>query len=116
MYSHPAPGLSEPMQELALEPVRLLPFPQASSQSLPGTSYRLMKPGFTLKIADKLESEFFNVMPIALAKGLVEGFLPPFSHDIDYRCCNIYPGIQHRGNCCRRRAQADIQYLAYADL
>ena len=33
--------------------------------------------GFTLKIADKLESEFFNVMPIALAKGLVEGFLPP---------------------------------------
>ena len=33
--------------------------------------------GFTLKIADKLESEFFNVMPIRLAKGLVEGFLPP---------------------------------------
>ncbi len=33
--------------------------------------------GFTLKIADKLEREFFNVMPIALAKGLVEGFLPP---------------------------------------
>ena len=32
--------------------------------------------GFTLKIADKLESEFFNVMPIRLAKGLVEGFLP----------------------------------------
>lgn len=32
--------------------------------------------GFTLKIADKLESEFFNVMPIGLAKSLVEGFLP----------------------------------------
>ncbi len=32
--------------------------------------------GFTLKIADKLESEFFNVMPIELAKGLVKGFLP----------------------------------------
>ena len=32
--------------------------------------------GFTLKIADKLESEFFNVMPIELAKGLVRGFLP----------------------------------------
>ena len=32
--------------------------------------------GFTLKIADRLESEFFNVMPMELAKGLVEGFLP----------------------------------------
>ncbi len=32
--------------------------------------------GFTLKILDKLESEFFNVMPIQLAKGLVKGFLP----------------------------------------
>ncbi len=32
--------------------------------------------GFTLKIADKLESEFFNVMPMELAKSLVEGFLP----------------------------------------
>lgn len=32
---------------------------------------------FVLKIADKLESEFFNVMPIKLAKSLVEGFLPP---------------------------------------
>ncbi|HIX28117.1 MAG TPA: flagellar motor switch protein FliN [Candidatus Blautia stercoravium] len=32
--------------------------------------------GFSLKIADKLESEFFNVMPISLAKELVEGFLP----------------------------------------
>lgn len=32
--------------------------------------------GFTLKIADKLESEVFNVMPIGLAKSLVEGFLP----------------------------------------
>ncbi len=32
--------------------------------------------GFTLRIADQLESEFFNVMPIELAKSLVEGFLP----------------------------------------
>ncbi len=32
--------------------------------------------GFSLKIADKLESEFFNVMPISLAKSLVQGFLP----------------------------------------
>lgn len=32
--------------------------------------------GFSLKIADKLESEFFNVMPISLAKSLVKGFLP----------------------------------------
>lgn len=32
--------------------------------------------GFTLKIADRLESEFFNVMPMKLAKELVEGFLP----------------------------------------
>ncbi len=32
--------------------------------------------GFTLRIADKLESEFFNVMPIELAKGLIRGFLP----------------------------------------
>lgn len=32
--------------------------------------------GFSLKIADKLESEFFNVMPISLAKELVKGFLP----------------------------------------
>ena len=31
--------------------------------------------GFTLKISDKLESEFFNVMPVKLAKGLVKGFL-----------------------------------------
>ena len=31
---------------------------------------------FTLKIADKLESEFFNVMPMELAKGLLKGFLP----------------------------------------
>ncbi len=31
---------------------------------------------FVLKIADKLESEFFNVMPIELAKSLVKGFLP----------------------------------------
>lgn len=32
--------------------------------------------GFTLKIADRLESEFFNVMPMELAKALVESFLP----------------------------------------
>ncbi len=32
--------------------------------------------GFTLRIADKLESEFFNVMPIELAKALVDGFIP----------------------------------------
>lgn len=32
--------------------------------------------GFTLKIADKLESEFINVMPPELAKELVAGFLP----------------------------------------
>ena len=31
---------------------------------------------FALKIADQLESEFFNVMPISLAKSLVIGFLP----------------------------------------
>ncbi len=31
---------------------------------------------FVLKIADKLESEFFNVMPMNLAKSLVQGFLP----------------------------------------
>ena len=31
---------------------------------------------FSLNIADKLESEFFNVMPISLAKSLVKGFLP----------------------------------------
>lgn len=31
---------------------------------------------FALKIADQLESEFFNVMPISLAKSLVKGFLP----------------------------------------
>ena len=31
---------------------------------------------FTLRIADRLESEFFNVMPMELAKGLVRGFLP----------------------------------------
>ncbi len=32
--------------------------------------------GFTLKIADQMESEFFNIMPIRLAKSLVEGILP----------------------------------------
>ncbi|MEY8356441.1 flagellar motor switch protein FliN [Lachnospiraceae bacterium 54-53] len=32
--------------------------------------------GFTLKIADQLESEFINVMPPCLAKELVSGFLP----------------------------------------
>jgi len=32
--------------------------------------------GFTLKIADQLESEFINVMPPHLAKELVRGFLP----------------------------------------
>ena len=32
--------------------------------------------GFTLKIADQLESEFINVMPPSLAKELVAGFLP----------------------------------------
>lgn len=32
--------------------------------------------GFTLKIADKLESEFINVMSPALAKELVAGFFP----------------------------------------
>ena len=32
--------------------------------------------GFTLQSAEKLESEFFNVMPMNLAKSLVEGFLP----------------------------------------
>lgn len=31
---------------------------------------------FILKIADKLESEFFNVMPMHLAKSMVKGFLP----------------------------------------
>lgn len=32
--------------------------------------------GFTLKIAEQLESEFINVMPPSLAKELVGGFLP----------------------------------------
>lgn len=32
--------------------------------------------GFSLKIADKLQSEFINVMPTELAKGMVAGFLP----------------------------------------
>ncbi len=32
--------------------------------------------GFTLRIADRLESEFFNLMPMKLAKTLVESFLP----------------------------------------
>ena len=32
--------------------------------------------GFTLKIADQLESEFFNIMPIELAKSLVQAILP----------------------------------------
>ncbi|MDR0924106.1 MAG: flagellar motor switch protein FliN [Hungatella sp.] len=32
--------------------------------------------GFTLKIADQLESEFINVMSLDLAKDLVSGFLP----------------------------------------
>jgi flagellar motor switch protein FliN/FliY len=32
--------------------------------------------GFTLKIADQLESEFINVMSLDLAKDLVRGFLP----------------------------------------
>ena len=32
--------------------------------------------GFTLKIADRLESEFINVMPPSLAKELVGGFFP----------------------------------------
>lgn len=32
--------------------------------------------GFRLSIQGKLESEFFNVMPIELAKGLVRGILP----------------------------------------
>ena len=32
--------------------------------------------GFTLKIADQLESEFINVMPPSLAKELVAGFFP----------------------------------------
>lgn len=32
--------------------------------------------GFSLKIGDQMESEFFNVMPICLAKSLVKGFLP----------------------------------------
>ncbi|MCI8599426.1 MAG: flagellar motor switch protein FliN [Lachnospiraceae bacterium] len=31
---------------------------------------------FMLKIDDKLESEFFNVMPISLARSLIRGFLP----------------------------------------
>ena len=32
--------------------------------------------GFTLRIADRLESEFMNLMPIELAKELVAGFFP----------------------------------------
>lgn len=36
---------------------------------------------FVLKIADKLESEFFNVMPIQLAKSLVAGFLPEEAYE-----------------------------------
>ncbi len=36
---------------------------------------------FVLKIADKLESEFFNVMPMDLAKSLVEGFFPAGSDE-----------------------------------
>ena len=31
---------------------------------------------FNLKIADKMESEFMNLMPLSLAKGLVAGFFP----------------------------------------
>ena len=39
--------------------------------------------GFTLKIADQLESEFINVMPPSLAKELVAGFFPQESDDME---------------------------------
>lgn len=37
--------------------------------------------GFTLKIADQMESEFINVMPPSLAKELVGGFFTPDSQE-----------------------------------
>ncbi|WP_124066910.1 flagellar motor switch protein FliN [Clostridium sp. E02] len=39
--------------------------------------------GFTLKIADQLESEFINVMPPSLAKELVAGFFPQESDEME---------------------------------
>lgn len=39
--------------------------------------------GFTLKIADQLESEFINVMPPSLAKELVGGFFPQESEALE---------------------------------
>ncbi len=39
--------------------------------------------GFTLKIADQLESEFINVMPPSLAKELVGGFFPQESEVLE---------------------------------
>ena len=45
------------------------------SRHLSDDEYKVVV-GFALKIADQLESEFFNVMPISLAKSLVKGFLP----------------------------------------
>lgn len=41
-----------------------------------GSSDPMIVVGFTLRIADKLESEFINVMTIDLAKELVTGFFP----------------------------------------
>lgn len=38
--------------------------------------------GFTLKIADQMESEFINVMPPSLAKELVGGFFTPDSQEL----------------------------------
>lgn len=39
--------------------------------------------GFTLRIADRLESEFINVMPPSLAKELVAGFFPQESDEME---------------------------------
>lgn len=63
--------------------------------------------GFTLKIADKLESEFINVMSPALAKELVAGFFP----DAAGMDPEPEPEPEESGGSSRMMSQEEIERL-----
>ncbi|WP_143322280.1 flagellar motor switch protein FliN [Clostridium sp. HBUAS56010] len=67
--------------------------------------------GFTLKIADRLESEFINVMPPELAKELVGGFFTQESQDQEpeLRHEEEKPVVESSGNAML--SQAEIERL-----
>lgn len=69
--------------------------------------------GFSLKIADRLESEFFNVMPIALAKSLLKGFLPG---EAIVDMSNVKQEEKSQENVSKNLSQEEIEKMLQAEM